>query len=210
MILKVKGYPTIQVDTLEEYVPVAAAEVTEITCVADVSGSLGGKYFHLYSANNTTVYTVWFNVGSGNTAPDIPYTTKVEVAISANDSASNVSSALQTAINALSDFSAVVPSGEPTKTAVTNASNGSAKDAHDPNGTTLDVLTNGTGFTFNVTTQGITDPTIPSSLIFYKITGRIPDHTAVQRGNEFKEFPFKTNTITLITELHNILEVIED
>ena len=94
MKIKVNGFPEIQVTTFEEYTPTPAAEVTEITTVADVSGSLGGKYFYLFAAENSAIYTVWFNVDSGNVAPEIQFTTPVEVTISANDTAADVATAL--------------------------------------------------------------------------------------------------------------------
>lgn len=210
MLIQVKGYPAIQLDTITEFSVTATANVVEITAIADVAGSLGGKYFHLYSDDNTTIYTIWFDVNNGSTAPSVPYTTLAEVDISANDTPTTIAAAMQSVINSLSDFTAIVTSADATVIEVTNGTNGSARTAHDPNNTTLDTPSNGTGFTFTETTKGITDPTIPSSFIFYRITGRIHDAQAYQRGAEFKEFPFKTRSIEIITDIRNILSITED
>ena len=210
MILKIKGYPAIQVDTMVDYAPSAAAEITEITALADAGGSLGGKYFHLYSANNIAVYTIWFNVSSGNNPPGILNTTEVEVAISTNDSATNVASAMQTVITALTDFTAIVSSPDPEMIVVTNGANGSAIRAHDPSILSLDNAINGTGFGFVVTTNGEVAPGTPTGLNLVHITGRINDQTSFQQGNEYKESHFANRSIELIINERLILEVIED
>lgn len=122
------------------------AEVTSVVCVADSGGSLNNTYFYLNSANNSTQYYVWYNVSSGGTDPAISGKTGIEVAIATNDANTVVASATQSAINALSDFSASVGSATVT---ITNASAGAATDASDAGST---------GFTITTTTQGATLP----------------------------------------------------
>lgn len=85
---------------------VEANEWTEITCVADVAGSLNNKYILLASAENVTQYYAWFNVSSGGTDPVLPNKTAIEVPLVTGDSASNVATALASILNALPDFNA--------------------------------------------------------------------------------------------------------
>lgn len=210
MIINLKGYPSIQLDTIVEYSPSAAAEITDITVLPDVAGVLGGKYFHIFTADNTTTYTVWFNVDNGSSAPVIPYTTLLEVDISLNDSADDVASALQTALDGTSDFSAYVQTEDSTIVNVMNLANGSAQNAADPNQWSQDSPDNGTGFTFNVTTQGVTDPSLPSSLTMYLITGRRHDQTAYQQSNKFGSYAFKKYDFNIIVAERQILNIVED
>lgn len=121
------------------YTPTGAV-VQTIQPVADVSGSLNNKYFFINSANNGTAYYVWFNVSGGGVDPAVPSKTGVEVAITTDDTAGTVGTALAAALDALSDFAAT---GTTTVT-VTNSATGGATPASD----------NNTGFTFAVTTGG--------------------------------------------------------
>lgn len=214
MIIHLKGYPTIQVDTIAEYAPSADAEEQDISTVADIAGSLGGTYFHLYSADNATVYTVWIDVDDGSTAPNIPYTTLIEVDISANDSANTIATAVSAAIDdsEFPDFDASVTTNV---VSVVNAANGSARLAHDPTKQSEFISVDSaaalaTGFTFVQTTKGISNNALPSSLILYQIDGRIKDQKAYQQGNKFIEYPYKENTISIIVTERQILRVYED
>jgi hypothetical protein len=195
---------------MTDYSPSDVAEITEITAVADVAGSLGDKYFHLYSANNANIFTIWFNVDSTNNDPNILDTTAVEIVISANDSADTVASAMQTALDALSDFGVIVSSPDAAMIIVTNADDGSAITAHDPSIRSLDKAINGTGFAFVVTVNGELDPTIPSGITFVQIVGRINNQTAFQQGGEFKESHFATRAIDIIVNERSIIEIFED
>lgn len=216
MFIQLKSFPPIQVDTIAEYAPSATAEIADIRCVADVAGSLGGRYFHLYAADNATVFTFWFDVASGNTAPVVKSTTIIEVDISSGDTAQNVASALQTAIAAQSAFGAIVKSGaDDDVVQVTNAANGSARLAHDPIReinflTEVQVTARETGFTFTEDTKGISNNSLPASLTLYRITGRTMDHTAHQDGNRFDEDPYATKTIDIIVDIRQFLQLIED
>ena len=134
----------------------AIAEVTDIQCVADVSGSLNDTYFDLPAGENGVTYYVWFNVNSAGTDPAITGKTGVEVALATNDGANTVASAVQTAIDALSDFSASVTTDTVTATAATA---GPATDASD---------TGSCGFTITVTTQG-------GHSITYEATGTLSE-----------------------------------
>lgn len=119
----------------------ATAEVTSITCVADVSGSLNNKYFYIYNALDAIPYYVWFNVNSAGTAPAPSGKTAVEIAIATNATAATVATAVAAALDALAGFIASAASGVVT---CTNAVVGYASDAVDVN----------SGVTISVTTQG--------------------------------------------------------
>jgi len=118
------------------------AEVTEITCEADSSGSLSGEYITFNDP--TTEYYAWFDVaGKGSADPALTGKTAIIVGIAENAVNTAVASALQSAVDAKADFGASVASEVVT---ITNANNGSVTDA-----------TNGdTGWSTapNVTTQG--------------------------------------------------------
>lgn len=62
-------------------------EVTEVDTVADVAGSLNGLYFSLYSANDVTLYTVYYQeIGSPDSNPMIANSEAVAVYYNAGDS----------------------------------------------------------------------------------------------------------------------------
>src|ERR1043165_2187688 len=42
---------------------------TEVGCIADIAGSLAGKYFSIYSAPDQKQYYVWFKVSGVGTDP---------------------------------------------------------------------------------------------------------------------------------------------
>lgn len=90
----------------------ASWEIEEAWCVdtvADVSSSLNNKYFKLGKGGQSTYsHYAWFNVGGAGVDPAVAGLTDIEVAISANATAAAVATALQAAVDALSDFEAVV------------------------------------------------------------------------------------------------------
>ncbi|MBC8427377.1 MAG: hypothetical protein H8D97_00650 [Proteobacteria bacterium] len=129
----------------------AAAEVTDITMVADSSGSMSGRYFLINDP--TTEYFVWLDVDNTSTSPDAAGKplegagkTGIEVDISANDTADTIAAAVQAAITAEADFGASVSTDTVT---VTNANNGDVADASNAENDAYDI-----GTTINVTTQG--------------------------------------------------------
>lgn len=122
------------------------AQVTDITCVADSSGSLNNTIMFITGKNPTTKvvtnYVVWFNVNSAGTDPSIPGYTSVEVAVATSAADTAVASALTSALDALADFGASAASEVVT---VTNAEAGAvtAPDAGN------------TGFTVAIDTTGV-------------------------------------------------------
>ena len=117
-------------------------EVTEITVVADVSGSLGGTYFTFN--DGTTDFYVWFNNGSDPT----PGGTGIAATISNNATATEVRDAIITAINA-------------------SAANTTAAEdeidilwlINDSTGTATDSGAGTSGFTVSTVIQGTASPT---------------------------------------------------
>jgi len=119
------------------------AEVTSITCVADVSSSLNSQYF-LYDTPYVAYY-VWINVAAAGVDPEIAGRTGIMVAIAEDDIAADVATAVAAAMNASIYIGAAAVGAVVTATA---AHTGAAADAVDGAATT--------GFTFSVTTQGVT------------------------------------------------------
>jgi hypothetical protein len=122
-------------------VATAQAEITSITCVADVSSSLQNKYFTINTSGDAVRNYVWINVGGSGVDPAPAGLTGIAVAISANATASTVATAVASAIDALAGYVATASGAVVT---VTNASTGGATDAADVN----------SGFTIEVTQQG--------------------------------------------------------
>jgi len=123
-----------------------AAEVTQIVCVRDTSGSLQSKYFTISGMGTDfeqNDYYVWIEVGgSGATDPE-PGGTGIKVSVATDASNSTVASAVSTALAAKDDFSTGVSTATIT---VTNAVRGSVTDAADVDtGFTITTGTEGTG-----------------------------------------------------------------
>lgn len=116
-------------------------EVTEITCVADIAGSLNSKYFYINSASNSRQYYVWYNVNSLGVDPAISGKIGIQVAVATGAAAATVATATKVALDSQLDFVATVGT---TKVTVTNSNNGNATDA----------TAQTSGFTVAVTTQG--------------------------------------------------------
>src|SRR3989344_6178700 len=123
------------------------AEVTEVTVLA-ASGITTGDYFLLYSATDATSNYLWYNKNSGGGDPAISGKTGIADAIATSDANTVVATATRDAINSTAgtDFTATAASAVVT---ITNDAKGSTTDASDSSGGTS------TGFTFNVTAQGI-------------------------------------------------------
>jgi len=116
------------------------AEETEITTVADNTGSLNDTYFLINTPENQ--YYVWYNVNAAGTDPALANKTGVEVAIATDATADDVAAATATELDGLADMSASDASDVIT---ATNSKAGAVADAAD---------TGVTGFGFSVTTQG--------------------------------------------------------
>lgn len=84
---------------------IGGSEVTDIVFPADISGSLGGKYW--YVSSPSTQYYVWYNTGS-STDPSIAGKVGLEVTVIPNDTADLISQKTAAILNSLpSIFNAV-------------------------------------------------------------------------------------------------------
>lgn len=118
------------------------AQVATIQTLAKASIT-ASSYFLLNSAEGGSAYYVWLNTTGSDVDPAITGRTGVEVDISADTTADEVASRLDTSLNALSDFSSSVSTDTVTLT-------------WDEAGVAIDPTDGAvtTGFTFTVTTQG--------------------------------------------------------
>lgn len=130
------------------------AEITTIQAVADVTSSLNSKYF-LFNTP-TKNFAFYFDVDSNGVAPAITNRTVLAVAISENDTANDNAAALQAVMDAQAEITATVLTDTVT---ATNATTGEVDDPVD----------NGTGFTFTVTTQGVTEVTDSITIVGSKL-----------------------------------------
>lgn len=133
-------------------------QVQTITCVADVSDSLNSKYFFIYGDEDALKYYVWYDTGAG-VDPLITGYTGVQVVISTNDTATAVATATATQLNLLAEFSA---SSNLAEVAVTNATYGWNSPAAEGLGT---------GFTFEVDTQGEAQDSDSTYINIYSVEG---------------------------------------
>ena len=122
------------------------AEVTQIVCVADSSGSLQSKYFTISGMGTDfeqNDYYVWIEVGGSGATDPAPGGTGIKVSVATDAAHSVVASAVSTALALKDDFSTGVTTATIT---VTNAVRGSVTDAADVNaGFTITTPTAGTG-----------------------------------------------------------------
>ena len=135
-----------------------AVEVSSVTCVADVAGSLDNAYFEfdvMLADGTLKKYFLWIDVDAAGGAPTpapVAYgdaRTAAEVDISANDTANDIAAAIKLVIDALTDVTCV-NDGAPSPTLIiTNDQDGAVDDTHDGAGDPC-------GFTFVTTTNGRT------------------------------------------------------
>jgi hypothetical protein len=128
----------------------AAAEVTDVTMVADTAGDMSGRYFLVNDP--TTEYFVWLDTGA-STSPDAAGKpleglgkTGIQVVITANDDAATIAGLVQVAVNNATDFDASVLSSVVT---ISNVNDGNVTAAANAENDAYDI-----GSTINVTTQG--------------------------------------------------------
>lgn len=141
----VSGVSTITIDdgtTSNTYTFVGETEETDITCVADVAGSLNNTYFYINAARDVRMYYVWYSVNDTGVDPAISGRLGIRVNIATGATATAVASATTSALNSVTDFEATVLTANIT---VLNTNNGDTVDATDAGAT---------GFTITVITQG--------------------------------------------------------
>jgi hypothetical protein len=119
----------------------AVAEVSSVTAVADVAGSLNSKYFLINSPS--VGYYVWYDINSSGVDPALPGKTGLVVAAATGATAAQIATATRAVLDAHAAFVCPAPVGA--VMTVTNAVAGAASDTAAGN----------SGFTVSTTTQGV-------------------------------------------------------
>ncbi len=127
-----------------------AREITDVTCVADSSGSKNDTYWTFNSAGDAYGFYVWYNINSAGTDPAVAGLTGIEVAGATDATAATLATATIAAINANATAAAVVTAsaGATAHLILTNKQAGAATNAANAAGG------DSYGATFSVTTAG--------------------------------------------------------
>lgn len=141
------GTEKVKIEPMDVYLGNDQAQSQKVTCVeSTAAASLNDKYFALYKPDGSK-FLVQFDVNNTGTPIVMSGYTVITVDIGANpQTAEQVATALQTAIDAHADFVATVSGKEVT---ITNVANGFAIPAHDAQATLSK-----TGFAFEVLVVG--------------------------------------------------------
>ena len=131
----------------------SVAEVSRVTPVADVAGSLAGTYFTINSANDVNQYYIWFKVSGSGSDPALVGKTGVQVNLTTNDAATVVNTAIYNKIITLPDFTAV---NNTTYVDITNAAKGPATN----------IAAGTSGFTVAVQTAGYDGEDVATKKIY--------------------------------------------
>lgn len=105
---------------------VPSSEVSDVTLVADSSGSLNSTYWTFNAAGDTYGYYVWYNINSAGVDPAVAGRTGIQVAGATNANATTLATATRAAINASTAASYVTVSGATTHVILTNKQVGQA------------------------------------------------------------------------------------
>lgn len=133
-------YTTDSVASIPTFVA-GVAQVTKFTTIADVSGSLNSKYFLYDTPENS--YVFFMNINAAGVDPVISGRTSVSVPAATNANANAIAAALQTAMNAQSDITAIVSTNEVTATNDDTGAVDTAADGAAPTGFGILLLTTG-------------------------------------------------------------------
>ncbi len=107
------------------------AEASDFTAVADTAGSLSGKYFYFYSADDAKCYQPWYNVDSVGVAPTaVTGCTLVPVVITTGDTDATVAGNTRTALNTAPYSTYFAITGATTHVIVTSLTKGAASDGN--------------------------------------------------------------------------------
>jgi hypothetical protein len=156
-------------------------EVSSVTCVADVSGSLAGKYFEFSAGDSGTNYYAWYKVSGTGSDPLITNRIGVEVDIATNDTATTIASSTSTAINTALSATVAASASSATVT-LTNVIGGLTTSGNA--GTS--------GFTFTVTTKGGHSITFTGSTSLTENLTAITDITITKTSNVLSYTDFWT------------------
>lgn len=126
------------------FLDASSSQKVFIKTVADVSGSLNGKYLLLYPVNDYATYYFWFNVSGGGTDPLVPGAIGIEVPLQTNDGYEFVALSLATFIKSITGFKALAING---MVSLENTELGPATPVDPGN----------TGFTIEINRLGVSD-----------------------------------------------------
>lgn len=134
-------------DDTSDIGPAGLPEITSVTTVADVAGSLNSKYWLLARALDTTKYYIWYNINGAGVDPAVAGRTGIMVAAATAASAITIATATKSALDGISGawttgrVNAVLTITDQATGHATDAANGGASP----------------GFTILVTQQGTDD-----------------------------------------------------
>lgn len=172
-------------------------EITDVTCLQQSGNLSGSEYFWLFTAN--TSYFAWYDLDNGSSAPTptppggAPTNAiGIEIDIATGDSADDVATKTQVAIDDETDFIATV-------------STSTVTIMHTSKANVMDSIDEDTGFTINVTTQGIND----ASAGFFKTVIFKPSTAQILYNGVFIDEPddlsyFNLKDVSTTTEINEI------
>lgn len=108
-----------------------AFEVSDITLVADVAGSLNSKYFTFEDPATTHKYYVWFNINSAGVDPAVGGRTGIQVAGATGATAATLATAARLAVNGSTAATYFTVSGATTHLILTSKKLGNAVNTAD-------------------------------------------------------------------------------
>lgn len=127
-------------------------EISDVTLVADVAGSLNSTYWTFSSAGDLAPYYVWYNINGAGVDPAVSGKTGIMVAGATGATAATLATATRAAITASSASAYVTVSGATTHVILTNKQVGNSTDA--ANGTASP------GFSYSITQGSYGSPEI--------------------------------------------------
>lgn len=171
-------------------------QITDVVCVADVSGSLAGTFWDISNANNIISYYVWYNVSGAGNDPSIAGKTGIRVNINTNDTANTVAANTTNSINSQFsiDFIAVNTGAPSAVIDITNTIDGSSLNA-DAGTSGFAVSTTQLGTAGNVLTSVADTSGVVNGSHITSGTSGIPSNTYV--------ISTTFNTITLSNNVTN-------
>ncbi len=165
-------------------------EVTDITCVADVAGSLNSKFFNYETVNlggaSVNLRYVWFNVNGAGVNPSPAGRTGIMVSLATGANNGAVATALRAAMAA---DTLVTISGATVHCIITNNYMGNVTNA--ANGTASP------GFSYSVTTAGVSS-NLNNTYFTFSNTGNVNNFAAWYNVNGEGTAPVIVGSPTLI------------
>lgn len=106
-----------------------SSEISDVTLVADVAGSLNSTYWTFNSAGDLAGYYVWYNINGAGVDPAVAGRTGIAVAGATGATANTLATATRAAISASTAASYVTVSGATSHVILTNIQPGDSTNA---------------------------------------------------------------------------------